>query len=278
MGSGSIPHSAPRGVHPRLLPTDKLQRTETMIVQIYEIQTPDEAALMADCGVDHIGGVILSSDDWKIPALSASVRVIREAGRKSSIIPLFAEPDAVFRVIEHYTPDIFHFCDSMNHGSSVDTTAVAAAIRLQKGVKQRFPSIGVMRSIPIAPPGLGAHVPTLELGRSLEEFSDCFLTDTLLVGGEAQPVTGHIGITGKVCDWAVARDLVAQSPLPVILAGGLSPENVSDGLAFTRPAGADTCTATNLLDASGKPIRFRKDPEKVRRFVEACRVKAEDEC
>jgi len=52
-----------------------------MIVQIYEIQEPREAMLMAECGVDHIGGVILLIDEWKIPALKESVRVIREAGR-----------------------------------------------------------------------------------------------------------------------------------------------------------------------------------------------------
>ena len=115
-------------------------------------------------------------------------------------------------------------------------------------------------------------MPSLELGRRLEDASDWFLTDTLLVEGEAQPVAGHVGITGKVCDWEVARDLVLQSSIPVILAGGLSPENVGEGFGFTLPSGADTCTATNLLDASGKPIRFRKDPEKVRRFVEACRI------
>ena len=243
-----------------------------MIVQIYEIQSPDEAALMATCGVDHIGGVILSSDDWKIPALAESVQVIRDAGRKSSIIPLFSEADTVFRVIEYYNPDIIHFCDSLSHQGAVDERAVAAAIGLQKEIRGRFPMVEVMRSIPIAPPGLGAHVPSLELGRRLEEACDWFLTDTLLLEGDEQPVAGHVGITGKVCDWEVARDLVLQSSIPVILAGGLSPENVGEGFGFTLPSGADTCTATNLLDASGKPIRFRKDPEKVRRFVEACRI------
>ncbi len=243
-----------------------------MIVQIYEIQEPKEAALMAECGVDHIGGVILSSNEWQIPALKESVGVIRSAGRKSSIIPLFADPEAVHRVIDWYQPDIVHFCDGLNIGQVVDEVAVAAAILLQQGVRERFPKVEIMRTIPIAPPGLGAHVPTLELGRLLQESSDWFLTDTLLVGGEAQPVAGHVGITGKVCDWEVARDLVHQSGIPVILAGGLSPENVAEGLRFTTPAGADTCTATNLLDAEGKSIRFRKDPEKVRRFVEACRA------
>jgi phosphoribosylanthranilate isomerase len=245
-----------------------------MIIQIYEIQEPREAALMAECGVDHVGGVILSSDEWKIPALKESVRVVREAGRKSSIIPLFAEPDAVHRVLDHYAPDIIHFCDSLSHGASVDEAAVTAAIALQEGVKRRFPEVEVMRSIPIAPPALAHCVPSLELGRRLEAVSDWFLTDTLLVEGQEQPVPGHVGITGKVCDWEVARDLVEQSGIPVILAGGLSPENVGEGVRLTLAAGADTCTATNLLDEHGMPIRFRKNPEKVRRFVEACRQAA----
>jgi len=165
-------------------------------------------------------------------------------------------------------PDIIHFCDGLNHGALIDEAAVSAAVALQEGVRERFPKIEIMRTIPIAPPGFGDCVPTLELGRRLEAVSDWFLTDTLLVEGEDQPVAGHIGITGKVCDWEVARDLVVQSAIPVILAGGLSPGNVAEGLRLTNPAGADTCTATNLLDDRGKPRRFRKEPPKVRSLVD----------
>jgi len=59
--------------------------------------------------------------------------------------------------------------------------------------------------------------------------------------------------------------------IPVILAGGLSPENVAAGIGKVRPAGVDTCTATNAVDDLGRPVRFRKDPEKVRRFVAEAR-------
>jgi phosphoribosylanthranilate isomerase len=152
-----------------------------MMIQVYEIQTPDEAALMVDCGVDHIGGVILSTEEWKIPQLAESVRVIRESGRKSSIIPLFAHPDAVHRVIEYYKPDIIHFCETLSHGESVHEHAVAAALALQDGIQERFPEVEIMRSIPIAPPGFAQMVPSLELARRLEAVSDWFLTDTLLV-------------------------------------------------------------------------------------------------
>jgi phosphoribosylanthranilate isomerase len=55
------------------------------------------------------------------------------------------------------------------------------------------------------------------------------------------------------------------------LAGGLSPENVYDGIRFVKPAGVDSCTGTNRLDDQGRPIRFQKDMDRLRRFVEETR-------
>ena len=106
-----------------------------MIIQIYEIQSPHEAALMVECEVDHIGGVLLSAEDWKIPPLSESLEIIRQAGCKSSIIPLFANPEAVFRAIGHYAPDIIHFCESLSFGNRLDERAIEAALSLQHGVR-----------------------------------------------------------------------------------------------------------------------------------------------
>ncbi|MCP4669594.1 MAG: hypothetical protein GY849_24940, partial [Deltaproteobacteria bacterium] len=59
-----------------------------------------------------------------------------------------------------------------------------------------------------------------------------------------------------------------QSHIPVILAGGLSPENVFKAVMKTWPEGADSCTLTNQVDAAGRPVRFKKDFQKVKRFVE----------
>lgn len=106
--------------------------------------------------------------------------------------------------------------------------------------------------------------------------SDFFMTDTLLAGpggGEdtVQPVAGFVGITGATCDWEIGAWLVRVSPRPVILAGGLGPENVAAAIARVRPAGVDSCTRTNAVDPLGRPIRFQKDINKVRRFVAAAR-------
>jgi phosphoribosylanthranilate isomerase len=114
------------------------------------------------------------------------------------------------------------------------------------------------------------------LASIFEPVSDWFLTDTLLFSGDRatdvdQPVDGYVGITGKVCDWEVAAALVAQSDIPVILAGGIGPENASAGIESVRPAGVDSCTLTNAVDANGKTIRFKKNAEKVGRLVAAAR-------
>jgi phosphoribosylanthranilate isomerase len=97
--------------------------------------------------------------------------------------------------------------------------------------------------------------------------SDYFLIDTLLYGAN-QPVNGFVGITGETCDWNIAGKIIALSPIPVILAGGLSGENAFEAVTVLKPAGVDSCTRTNAVDKSGRPIRFKKDMKKVRRFVE----------
>ncbi|MBC7358890.1 MAG: phosphoribosylanthranilate isomerase [Desulfacinum sp.] len=82
---------------------------------------------------------------------------------------------------------------------------------------------------------------------------DAFLTDTF------DPETGARGATGKVHDWEASGRIVQYAPKPVILAGGLTPENVAEAVRIVRPAGVDA--HTGLEDASG-----RKDMGKVKRF------------
>jgi len=71
---------------------------------------------------------------------------------------------------------------------------------------------------------------------------------------------GQYGGTGQLADWGEASRWheVVQRP-PMILAGGLVPENVADAVRVVRPFGVDT--------ASGIETAGVKDPAKMRSFV-----------
>ena len=70
------------------------------------------------------------------------------------------------------------------------------------------------------------------------------------------------GGNGKVHDWSVSRELRdSVHPFPVVLAGGLRPENVADAIRNVTPYAVDV--------SSGVESGMVKDPEKVSRFIEA---------
>ena len=238
-----------------------------VIVQIYEIQTPAEAEQCIEAGVDHVGSVLLSERAWRQPVLKQTLSVSQGTSVKNSLISLFQERDTLYRVLDYYRPDYIHFCESLtdNHGGEM---GLERYIDLQVRIRERFPEVGIIRSIPIPVENAAPKYPTLKIAERLEPVSDLFLTDTWL---EQEPVEGFIGITGTRCDWRRARELVLQSKIPVILAGGLSPDNVYEGLLEVDPAGADSCTLTNKRDKKGNPIRFEKDFERVKRFVQEVR-------
>ena len=239
-----------------------------MIAQIYEIQTPQEAQTCIELGVDHIGTVILSKKDWRKQMLKDVMQSSEGTSSKNCLIPLFDDTDTILRALDYYRPHYMHFCQSIAAGKDLETD-IEHQIKLQVNLKSRFPEVGIMRSIPIPQMPVPSAFPSLMIARMLEPVSDIFLTDTLMF---QEPVKGFIGITGKTCDWKIARELVLQSEIPVILAGGLSPANVYDGLMEVRPAGADSCTQTNATNRGGKIIRFKKDFRKVKRFVKKIRM------
>lgn len=238
-----------------------------MIVQIYEIHSPGEAEACISLGVDHVGSVLLSEAEWRSPLIREVVCLTQQAHARSCLIPLFQEDDVIYKALDYYRPDFVHFCDSLTdpEGRPLDIEGVVA---FQERIRGRFPQIRIIRTIPIPPDGVATGFPCLLLAAALEHVSDLFLIDTWL--GQ-EPVEGYVGITGRTADWKRARELVLRSRIPVILAGGLSPENVYEALIEVSPHGADSCTHTNAADPHGKPIRFKKDLAKVERFVREVR-------
>jgi phosphoribosylanthranilate isomerase len=73
---------------------------------------------------------------------------------------------------------------------------------------------------------------------------------------------GQYGGTGKVHDWVLSRQIKeAVAPVPVILAGGLSPENVKEAILAVEPYAVDVASGVEASPGV-------KDHGKVRAFVE----------
>ena len=91
--------------------------------------------------------------------------------------------------------------------------------------------------------------------KSYETVADAILLDSM--------VEGKLGGTGRVHDWDKSAGIVRSLQVPVILAGGLDPENVVQAIEKVRPYAVDV--------SSGTETGGRKDPFKVRAFVEKVR-------
>lgn len=121
-------------------------------------------------------------------------------------------------------------------------------------LRDQLAPVEVMVTIPVRGPE------AVGVARRFAEVSDYLLLDT------ADPATGVVGATGVVHDWSVSASVVEAVSVPTFLAGGLGPGNVVDAIRRVRPAGVDSETRT-----SRQSDRRRKDPERVRAFVELAR-------
>ena len=88
-----------------------------------------------------------------------------------------------------------------------------------------------------------------------------YATDALLLDAH---VEGAWGGTGQTFDWAVARR-VREAGQKLFLAGGLTPENVSEAVRAVRPFAVDVCSGVETSPG-------RKSFRLMRRFVEAVRA------
>jgi len=73
-----------------------------------------------------------------------------------------------------------------------------------------------------------------------------------------------VGGTGMTCDWNKAKTLVKSMDKPVLLAGGLTPENVKEAIETVQPWGVDVSSGVELEPG-------KKDMTKVKAFIAACR-------
>jgi phosphoribosylanthranilate isomerase len=216
-----------------------------MIVQIYEATEPHEAWSLAQAGVDHVG-VLVGRGTYPREVPPQRARAIFEAlplGTHSAALSLSPDLQEILGLADCIRPDIIHIGTLPEHLPPESMPLL----------RKRLPSTKIMRSIPVQ----GERA--LEIAKRFAETADLLLLDSY-ADGDTQ-----IGATGAVHDWSVSRRIVKAVNVPVILAGGLGPDNVGRAIAQVRPQGVDSKTKTDRYGS------HRKDLELVRELVLAAR-------
>ena len=213
-----------------------------MLVQIFEVQTPEEAAALAGLGVDHIGVLV---GDGAFPrelsiARTSAIFAAVPAGKKRVALSLSANLEEVIRVVAETRPDIVQV-----------QAEIDFSVAMTRALKTRFPQIPIMRAVPVV------DETSIAIAASYKGVADFLLLDSY------DPGTRQFGALGRVHDWSLSRRIVDEIGIPVILAGGLGSENVAAAIAAVHPAGVDSKTKTDRPDGGSK------DLAKVEAFVAA---------
>lgn len=122
-------------------------------------------------------------------------------------------------------------------------------------LKKIFPESKIIKSLIV---GKYSEENLLKSINYFENYVDAFITDSF------NQQTGATGATGMTHDWKISKAIVDYTKKPIILAGGLTQENVYDAIIKVQPAGVDT--HTGVEDDSG-----RKSRHKVTKFIEEAR-------
>jgi phosphoribosylanthranilate isomerase len=105
-------------------------------------------------------------------------------------------------------------------------------------IRVGLPHLKIIRAVHVTGPEAVAQA------RALARQVDALILDTY------DPTTGRHGATGKTHDWEISRAIVDEVPVPVILAGGLTPDNVADAVTRVRPWGVDVHTGVENPDGT----------------------------
>ncbi|GKQ42132.1 N-(5'-phosphoribosyl)anthranilate isomerase [Companilactobacillus sp. RD055328] len=214
--------------------------------QIYSIVNYNEAVASMDAGADHIGLVPMQSGG--VPAHRVPFDVVdriaaetKRRGVKFVAIMLNKDVDEMIFITKRVKPDILHV-------AGMDYTADKEfADRLHK----ECPGVELMQAVLVDGPD------AVDRAKKYAEYVDYILTDSGLAAD-----TG-IGASGETHDWNIDAEIVKAIDIPVIMAGGLGPDNVAQCIKEVKPYGVDTLTKTSYKYSDGV---MEKDIPKVIEF------------
>jgi phosphoribosylanthranilate isomerase len=219
-----------------------------VLVQLYGTTTVEDARALDALGPDHLGIVVEEGyETWDAVDLDTA-RTIAAALTTTKLVvaSLHSQADGVLETVQGIRPAIVHLA----RAADMDD-AVFERIRTEAA------PVEVMATVPVL------DASSVAFATRLARYADYLLLDS------KDLATGAVGATGLAHDWSISAEIVQAVDVPVILAGGLGPDNVAAAIERVRPAGVDSETQTSRLDD-----RRRKDLVRVEAFITAARSAA----
>lgn len=214
-----------------------------MAVQIYSMTSIADAVATAAAGADLIGVVVAEPGIVPEGVGAATAREILAAIRpraRGVALSLADDRDEICALVDVVRPDVLHLA-----AREIEPEDCA-------WIRERIAPVRLLRAIAVR------AGETIAEARAHQGCADYLMLDSGAKGGK------FAGARGETHDWTISREIVEQSHIPVILAGGLSAENVGEAIATVRPWGVDSFTHTDVAGNRG-----RKDLALVRAFIAA---------
>jgi phosphoribosylanthranilate isomerase len=213
-----------------------------MKIKICGIKTEHDLEVAINAGADAVGFIT------DVPVDSPRKITLAETSRLISKVPVFVTPVLVIM------PENAHQAVRMIQAARPVAVQIHNALPLSELVKIKETGVKLIKTIQVYRDSKADM-----LIKQIKQFSgvaDAILLDTAL--------DGKTGGTGVPHNWEVSSKVVLNADIPVILAGGLKPENVGDAVKCVRPYAVDT--------ASGVETGGKKDEKKVMDFINNARM------
>jgi len=210
-------------------------------IKVCGIRSVEEAAGAVEAGATAIGvlvGVADTVPDRVTPDIGKKIAASVPGNITTVMVTHLTDPEEAADIASY-----MKVCAVQAHGDM--------DVRALRTLRSLLPGVLIIKTI---------HVTGDEASFRARDFAAA--ADMLLLDTAAE---GKIGGTGVTHDWSISADIAESSRVPVILAGGLNPENVASAIERVRPAGVDANSGLEHEDGS-------KDFEKIKAFVNAARL------
>ncbi len=213
-----------------------------MKVKICGIKSDRDLNMAINAGADAVGFIT------EVPVDSPRKLSLSEASRLISKVPVFMTSVLVIM------PQTAEQAINMIKAAKPGAVQVHNAIAIPELKEIKKTGVKLIKTVAVS-----QNSDAGELIKQISELSgiaDAVLLDTA--------VDGKTGGTGAQHDWEISSEVVLHAGMPVILAGGLNPENVRSAVCTVRPYAVDT--------ASGVETDGKKDEKKVMAFINNARI------